>query len=193
VNSEREDIEQLREGSSKAFKHLFDQYSGKLYHFMMRLTSGNTYLAEEMVQRTFIKVWDTRHAIDPNRSFISYVCTIAKNMLINEYEHQSVQSIYEKYVLAHHPASEYSTEQTLDYRLLNEYIDYLTEQLPPARRRVFILSRREMMSNKEIAGQLHIAESTVQTQLSKALSFIKERLYKHFPDLLGMLLFLHFH
>ncbi|MDR0891386.1 MAG: RNA polymerase sigma-70 factor [Mediterranea sp.] len=189
MQSEREDIEQLREGSSAAFERLFDQYSGKLYNFMLRLAAGNTYLAEEMTQRAFVKVWETRTAVNPERSFLSYLCTIAKNMLINEYEHQTVERLYQEHVLAHTPMAEVTTEQQVCYRLLDEYITHLTEQLPPARRQVFVLSKREMLSNREIAQQLHITESTVQTQLSKALAFMKEQLAKHYPQLLCLLLY----
>jgi len=177
---ERNIILKLREGSPEAFEVLFHQYSGKLYNFMLRLSSGDTYLAEEMVQRTFIKIWETQSSLNPDKSFISYLCTIAKNMLMNEYEHQTVEYLYKDYILKCYTDIENRIEGEIDKNLLEEYIDSLIAKLPPARKQVFVLSRKKMLSNKEIAEQLQISESTVQTQLSKAVAFMKEHLAKYY-------------
>ena len=177
---ERNIILKLREGSPEAFEVLFHQYSGKLYNFMLRLSSGDTYLAEEMVQRTFIKIWETQSSLNPDKSFISYLCTIAKNMLMNEYEHQTVEYLYKDYILKCYTDIENRIEGEIDKNLLEEYIDSLIAKLPPARKQVFVLSRKKMLSNKEIAEQLQISESTVQTQLLKAVAFMKEHLAKYY-------------
>lgn len=191
--TDKNDIKLLREGSSDAFERLFHQYGGKLYNFLLKLSSGDTYLAEEIVQRTFIKIWDTHAQINPDKSFISYLCTIAKNMLMNEYEHQVVEYVYREYVSKYSSIKESITpENDLNRNLLEEYIDRLTEQLPPARRKIFILSRKEMLSNKEIAKKLNITESTIQTQLSKALSFMKEHLARHYKEILLLIFFCNF-
>ncbi|NMA73752.1 MAG: RNA polymerase sigma-70 factor [Bacteroidales bacterium] len=184
------DIELLQKGSSEAFERLFNQYAGKLYNFMLKLSSGNTYLSEEITQRTFIKIWETYSQIDPNKSFISYLCTIAKNMLMNEYRHQTVQFVYKEYASKHLSTKESVTpEKELSRNLLEEYIDQLIELLPPARKRIFIMSRKEMLSNKEIAEKLNITESTIQTQLSKALSFMREHLERYYNELLLFIIF----
>ena len=47
----------LKDGSFQAFERLYNMYSGKLYNFIMRLSSGNQYMAEEVVQSTFIRIW----------------------------------------------------------------------------------------------------------------------------------------
>lgn len=185
---ERNSLVKLREGSSVAFEELFHQYGGKLYNFILKLSSGNTYLADELVQRTFVKVWETRTSVNPNKSFISYLCTIAKNMLLNEYEHQAVEYIYRDYILKSYSNTDNSTEKEVNRNLLEEYIDSLIEKLPPARKQVFMLSRKKMLSNKEIAEQMQISESTVQTQLSKAVSFMKEHLSKYYDRILSLIL-----
>lgn len=186
--SERNILLRLREGSSEAFEDLFHQYGGRLYNFLLKLSSGDTYLAEEIVQRTFVKIWETHTSVNPDKSFISYLCTIAKNMLMNEYEHQTVEYVYRDYVLKYHSNTDNTTEKEVNKNLLEEYVDSLIEKLPPARKQVFILSRKEMLSNKEIAKQLQISESTVQTQLSKAVTFMKEHLAKYYNYILSLML-----
>jgi RNA polymerase sigma-70 factor (ECF subfamily) len=154
----------------------------------MRVSKGDRYISEEIVQRTFIKIWDTKEQINPDKSFISYLCTIAKNMLLNEYEHQTVQYIYQEYVKLKMEDIDSSTEKEIDKKLLEEYIDTLVDKLPPKRRAIFILSRKEGLSNKKISEQLQISESTIETQLSKALSFMKSQLQKYYEYILIILI-----
>lgn len=192
VLSEKEELELLKNASKQSFEAIYQRYSGKLYNFVMKVSKGDTYIAEELVQRTFIKVWETREYINPDKSFISYLCTIAKNMLLNEYEHQTVQFIYQEYVKVNIADVDNSTEKDVDRNLLEEYIDRLAEKLPPKRKEIFILSRKEGLTNKLIAKQLNISESTIETQLSKALSFMKSQLKNHYDHILLILLVLSF-
>jgi len=180
VVTEKEELELLRNASKQSFEALYNRYSGKLYNFVMKVSKGDTYIAEELVQRTFIKVWETREYINPDKSFISYLCTISKNMLLNEYKHQTIQFIYTEYLKVKAIDNDNSTEKEVDKHLLEEYIDKLADKLPPKRREVFILSRKEGLSNKKIAERLQITESTIETQLLKALTFMKNQMQKHY-------------
>jgi len=186
--SEKEELELLKKGSSTSFESLYHRYSGKLYNFVMKVSKGDSYIAEELVQRTFIKVWETKEYVNPEKSFISYLCTIAKNMLLNEYEHQTIQFIYEEYMKVRTVENDDSTEKEVDKNLLEEYIDKLADKLPPKRREIFILSRKDGLSNKEIAQKLNITESTIETQLSKALSFMKSEIKAHYDNILAILI-----
>jgi RNA polymerase sigma-70 factor (ECF subfamily) len=186
--AEKDELELLRNESTRSFEVLYNRYSGKLYNFAMKVSKGDSYISEEIVQRTFIKVWETREYINPEKSFISYVCTIAKNMLLNEYEHQTVHYIYQEYVKLKMVDVDCITEKEVDKNLLEEYIDKLADNLPPKRREIFILSWKQGLSNKKISEQLHISESTIETQLSKALAFMKNKLQKHYEYILLILI-----
>ena len=186
--TEKDELELLRNASTQSFEDLYIRYSGKLYNFVMRVSKGDTFISEEIVQRTFIKVWESRESINPEKSFISYLCTIAKNMLLNEYEHQTVQYIYQEYVKIKMVDIDSSTEKEVEKNLLEEYIDMLVENLPPKRKEIFVLSRKKGFSNKEISKQLNISESTIETQLSKALAFMKNQLEKHYEYILLILI-----
>lgn len=180
-------LQSLKEGSFSAFEKLYNLYSGKLYNFMMRLSSGNQYMAEEVVQQTFIRIWEVREKIDPAENFISYLCTIARNMSMNMYQHQTVEYIYTEYLLKSSSERDCQTEENTDLRSLNDYIDSLAEELPPSRKRIFLLSKRQGYTNKEIAAMLDISESTVATQLSLAVKFMREQFIKHYDKLILIL------
>lgn len=180
-------IQELREGSVKAFDFLYNQYSGKLYNFLMTISGRDTYLSEEIVQRVFVKLWETHQQINPDKSFVSYIYTIARNMLMNNYQHQMVQFVYHEYVLANKSEADYGTEEDINYNSLNQQLDVIIDQLPPGRRQVFILSEKEDLSNKNIAIKLNISESTVEKQLSKAVKFVRERIKQHYDDIIVIL------
>lgn len=64
-------LDELKNGSEEAFEIIYSRYAGKLYNFMMGMTKGDVYMAEEMVQTTFIKLWETRDRINSDKSIIS--------------------------------------------------------------------------------------------------------------------------
>ena len=164
----------LRDGSFQAFERLYNMYSGKLYNFIMRLSSGNQYMAEEIVQSTFIRIWEVREKVDPDASFISFLCTIAKNLLMNMYQRQTVEYVYNEYLMKNGVDRDSQTEDNIDLRFLNDYIDSLAEELPAQR--------------KKIAEVMGISESTVATQLSLAVKFMREQLMKHYDKIIALLL-----
>ena len=178
--NEKVEIEQLKNGSVESFEILYFRYSARLYNFVIKMSGGNSFMSEELVQRTFIKIWENRSLLNPDKSFIAYLCTIAKNMLINEYQHQTLEYIYQKFLVKQLTAAHSNTELEVDRKMLDEYIEKLTEQLSPKRREIFILSRRNGLTNKQISQKLNISESTIETQLSKALAYMKNELKLHY-------------
>lgn len=179
---------ELKEGSFQAFERLYVMYSGKLYNFVMRISSGNQYMAEEVVQSTFIRIWEVREKVDPESSFISFLCTIAKNLLMNMYQHQTIEYVYNEFLIKSGSDRDSRTEENIELQFLNDYIDSLAEELPVQRKKIFILSKRQNYTNKEIAEMLNISESTVGTQLSLAVKFMREQLMKHYDKIITLLL-----
>ena len=185
--NEKRLLTELKNGSFHAFERLYNMYSGKLYNFIMRISSGNQYMAEEVVQSAFIRVWEVRERVEPESSFISFLCTIAKNLLMNMYQRQTVEYVYNEYLKNTGVDRDSQTEESIDLRFLNEYIDSLAEELPAQWKKIFILSKRQNYTNKEIAEMMGISESTVATQLSLAVKFMREQLMKHYDKIVALL------
>lgn len=185
--NEKRLLTELKNSSFQAFERLYNMYSGKLYNFIMRISSGNQYMAEEVVQSAFIRVWEVRERVEPESSFISFLCTIAKNLLMNMYQRQTVEYVYNEYLKNTGVDRDSQTEESIDLRFLNEYIDSLAEELPAQRKKIFILSKRQNYTNKEIAEMMGISESTVATQLSLAVKFMREQLMKHYDKIVALL------
>jgi RNA polymerase sigma-70 factor (ECF subfamily) len=65
------------------------------------------------------------------------------------------------------------TEETLDLNQSQALLNEAIEQLPPQRKRVFLLSRQEGLSHNEIAERMNLSPKTVNNHLVEALRFIK--------------------
>lgn len=180
IDKEKVQVLALKEeGTPSSFEYLYERWSGKLYNFVLRISRGDRYLAEEIVQSVFIKVWEKRKELDVDKSFGAFLCTIAKNQLTNIYQRRMSEFLYRSEAERIAPTDN-TTEKEVEYHLLDEYIQTLIEQLPPARREIFRLSRVHHLSNKEIAAKLQLSENTVESQLTKAIAFLRHKLLQHY-------------
>lgn len=186
-NSEEQLLSDLSGGSVKAFELLYHRYSERLFGFAMRFTQQDRHASEEVVQHVFVKIWENRLKIQRGHSFFSYLCTITKNHLLNQYEHQMVAFVYQNYLPCNAVWRDHTTETELDSRFLEEFIEQQVEKLSPARQQVFRLSRYEHLSNRDIAKQLGLSESTVENQLSFALKFLKKQVEAYGDYILSLL------
>lgn len=165
----------LKQGDEKAFEAVYWKYSSWVYNFIHSLLHDKS-LAEDLTQTVFLKIWEKRAIIDPELGFESYLFAIARNLVYKETEHRLQSEQFHVALNDHSIATDSLTEENIDAESLREYIDTLIEQLPSARKEIFQLSRRWHLSNKEIATRLSISEKTVETQLYRALRFIKQKL-----------------
>ena len=181
-------IQSLKNNSIRAFDALYQIYSARLYHFVMKISNRDSYISEEIVQRVFIKIWEERNGLDSQKSFNSYICTIAKNMLLNEYKHQMVEFVYQDYILRTNQEESNEGEEVIEYKFLEKYLDTLIDKLTPARREVYIMSRIDKLTVKEIAQKSGKSEKTIEKQLSEANEFIRRQFKIHYDKIFGLIL-----
>lgn len=67
-------------------------------------------------------------------------------------------------------------EEDITVNSIGQYIDSLIDKLPVSRREIFLLSRKEHLSTKEIAQRLSISERTVEAQIYRSLQFLRKYL-----------------
>jgi len=79
MSDEVNDLIELKNGSEKAFETIYKRYAGKLYNFIMTISHGNRYMAEEIAQSVFVKLWEIHQQINPEKSILSFLSVIAKN------------------------------------------------------------------------------------------------------------------
>lgn len=182
-------LRKLSSGDEKAFRRVYDTYKSKLYFYALKFTK-NEHNAEEIVQQVFIKLWDSKHAIDPELSFDAYLFRITRNTTFNFLKRQALESLHKQKLMADTPQKDHQTEETLDYYECEALALEAIEALPEKRQIIFKMSHDEGMNAKEIAEMLEISVNTVKSQLIKASKTIKAHLLLHANILLLLCLFL---
>ena len=164
-------LQRLKNGDEGAFDTVFWSYNSHVFHFIDSLLYDKT-LAEDFTQNVFLKIWERRESINPEDSFESYLFTIARNMVYKESEKRLLSERFLEYI-GNQQDFDGQLEAKIDAESLREYVDELVEQMPPSRRNIYYLSRKQHLTNKEIAKQLSISEKTVETQLYRALQYLR--------------------
>jgi RNA polymerase sigma-70 factor (ECF subfamily) len=135
--------------------------------------------AHEIVNDTFMAIWDMRDNLIEGQSLKPLLYTIVRNKSLNWLKKKKIE--LNDFDFAYEVASDQvSAVDLLQAKETEQQVHRLIEQLPPKCRQIFVLSRREYMSNKEIAAVLEISEKTVENQITIAIRFIRHNLQK--PD-----------
>ena len=179
-------VEQLKKGDVEAFDALFDEYSQKLFGFALKYLKSEVE-AEELVQEVFVRVWENRKSLKSDYSFKSYLYTIALNQIRKFFNKRAIALRYITDVKSDAPNLDNNTVDSIDYASVLERIDELIEKLPERKKLIFIKSRKEGKSSKEIAEELQITVGAVDNQVSDAMKIIRETLKN---ENLSILLFL---
>ena len=166
-------IQLLQKGNVAAFDSLFEVYSPKLYGFALKYLK-NEADAEELVQEVFVKVWGNHQSLKSELSFKSYLFTIALNH-IRKYFNKKATSL--RYLESLQNDPEFSDQITTDdYETTLRQVYRIIDQMPERRREIFMKSKLEGKSSKEVAFELNISPGTVDNQVSEALRFIRSQL-----------------
>jgi len=180
----RDWVTSLREGNRNAFNHIFKEYNQRLYYFSLGYLKSDKD-AEEIVQETFLKLWERRSFLNPELSFHAYLFKIAFNF-IQKRLFKKVKDEELKNDLAEELINfDDHTSNLLNYHFLLEHINLLIVKLPPRQKQILELRKLEGFTSTEISEMLNLSVKTVEAHLTAALKFLKERLQSEkFDDLL---------
>lgn len=156
------------------FNQLYNELSGKLYNYAMKLSGGNAYLAEELTQMTFLKLWEKRETLSDIEHTEAYAFVVAKHMFLNIMEHDTIAHIYREYLSVHQNIFDDSTQELINYNSRLDAIMSIVDKMPAVRKKVFILNKISDKSYKEIARELNISVSTVEKHIILAMRFLRE-------------------
>lgn len=171
-------LRELSKDQEPPLEELFNYYYPRLYAFsrsFLKLEHG----IDDILQEVFIRIWQNRKKIKDPTSFNSYIFTITRNLLLNELRsrlnHKNLVEEIRKLSIA----QEYTSSEEFDYKDFKIRVDQIISELPERQKEVFILSRTEGLSHKEIASKLKITPKTVEYHISLAIRSIKEKLSWH--------------
>ena len=166
-------LKELGDDSKGAFDELFRHYYPKLKNFLLAMLKDEEE-AKDVAQSIFVKVWAKRKSISEVRFFSAYLFRMAKNAVYDCYDRNQIReySLLEKESVI--PFHESPIEDSLYASELEELINIAISGMPERRREIFLMSRQDGLSNKEIAKELDINQRTVENQITTALSMLRE-------------------
>lgn len=173
---EEELIEQVKKGNNIAFAALYDYYWQRVYNFTkLYVTSSDS--ISEIVQDVFVKFWESRHLLDSNRKVEGFLFIITRNIIFNKARSRMREDMFKMTVLRSIENEEpYNQEDRMVAEDLKEYIDRLIAVLPERQREIFLMSREENMTYREIALRCGIGEKAVERHIHLTLKFLKKNL-----------------
>jgi RNA polymerase sigma-70 factor, ECF subfamily len=167
-------LARLKNADEGAFTQIFEAYVKKVYQFVFSYIKEKTE-AEDITQNVFIKIWEKKLAIDPDKSFEGFIFTIAYRLVIDHFRQHSTKHHQSTAIgLAEESiASHLHSDDLLQRHHLESLYEKALLLLPPKRKEIFLLSRHNGLSNKQIAHQLGLSVKTVENQMTAALSSLK--------------------
>ncbi len=165
-------ISELKNHNEKAFRTLYNSYSQDIYRYSFSILKSKE-LAEENVQEVFLKVWLHRENLNLEQSFKSYLFTIARNQAFNFLNKAANDLVLKEEIFYKSQKSynqgDFSIREADCKRLKKQAL----KQLPPKRKLIFKMSRKQGKTYEEISQELGISVNTVKSQMSKALESLR--------------------
>jgi RNA polymerase sigma-70 factor, ECF subfamily len=162
----------------EAFRVLYEQYQPILFrHVLFQTRDADA--SHDIVQETFIRVWEHRARIDPRLSFPAYLMRISGNIIRDESRRRRRRDMLGAEIGQPETSESDDPLNALDARMLEEELTAAITDLPDKCRAVFLLSRIEGKSNGEIATMCGTSVRTVEHQISHALDVLRKCLSRH--------------
>ncbi len=152
---------------------LFNNYYNELCRKAYRIVN-NKEISEDIVQDVFFKLWDKKDKIDIKTSLKAYlnrmvfnesISFLRKNKDFFEFSDEFEQTDINN-----------NTDNEIEQQEIESILNSAINELPPRCKTIFLLSRIEELTYKQIAKQLEISVKTVENQMGKALKKLRKRI-----------------
>lgn len=165
-------LDLIEKGDRQAFEMLFNRYWYKLLKYAARVVHDNNE-AEDMVQEVFFALWEKRSTISSVHSISSYLHGAVRYKGLGYVRSNLHKDKYLESMLYFFKEGSDTINEQLDAKELQEIINSEIDKLPPKMREIFILSRIEHLTHKQIAEKLNISDATVKKQINRSLNYFR--------------------
>lgn len=163
MTSERELMSRLRQRDTSALSELYDLYSTRVYSLAAAIL-GNSMAAQEVVQDTFIKLWQSPHLYQPlEGKFTSWLLTITRRLAIDHLRREQRRSGQSTSIDDDHFPELHDIKQDEQARWRD--LRHIMDEIPEEQREVILLAYYRGLSQSEIAIYLGVPIGTVKTRL----------------------------
>jgi RNA polymerase sigma-70 factor (ECF subfamily) len=182
MDSDQKLIANYLAGDEKSLEILIHRYLKPIYSFVYRYV-GNEQEAEDITQEVFVKAWRNLKKFDRNKSFKTWIFTIAKNTSIDwlrkkktipfsEFENEKGENKFIERLAD--PTSLF--DELLERVGIEEMLNAAINQLAPKYRMVLFLRYNDHFTFREIAGILGESLNTIKTRHRRSIAILRKLL-----------------
>lgn len=173
--SDLELIEEMKQGKLGAFRELYVRYADLIYrHIRVRVNS--TFDADDIFQEFFIHIWEKRESLNIETNVRAYLLVALKHHILNTIKEQQIRQKYHEASSQQRGEADEDVLGKITSKDLKEQLRKAVDRFPERLKMVYILSREENLSVREIAERLSVSEQTVKNQLTDILRRLKNEM-----------------
>jgi RNA polymerase sigma-70 factor (family 1) len=173
LHNEKNVIQSLSLGSESAFLLIFDTYYQALGNYIYKITESRE-ATEDIVQDTFIKVWEKREMLVDVDNFSSYLFILCKHKAITHLRKLAKEKSNQLSWSMVYKEESYSIDALSFTEEYNLIIEQAVTKLPPQQQKVYQLGREKNLKYEEIASLMGVSKETVKKHMHLALTFLKK-------------------
>lgn len=145
-------VNHLRKGDRNALAFIFKLYFRPLLAFDITYTR-NKQQAEDLVQQSFLDLWEHRHQLHPQKSPKNYLYTITRNLFLDSIKKRQQEFWLKKELMEQFtPPKYFSTDSDNDERL--QRLNFAISQLPERCRTILIMHKKQgFVSNTNVGDK----------------------------------------
>jgi len=166
-------IKKLKTGDPDAFSDIFSAYYKDLVMFAFSFTKELSN-AEEIVQETFVKLWEDHEKLDVKVSLKSLLLKSVQNRFIDWHRHKKIINNHSSYVLNNSSLFDFETDNYVLRSELEGSIEKAIANLPDKFKEAYEMNRFGGLKYQEIAKKLNVSVRTVEVRISKALELLRK-------------------
>ncbi|PPL01699.1 RNA polymerase sigma factor [Parapedobacter indicus] len=178
--NEKDLLERMRNGDVYAFHEIYDRYKDPLARRVLLLLKADE-LVQDVLQDLFLKVWEHRSTIDPDRSFRAYLFRIVSNQVTDIFRKLHREIILQEQLLHENPDSYYHIEEEVISKENIRLIRDALLKLPERQREIFVLHKLDGKSYKEISEELGIEPATINQHIYRAMQHLNRLVNPKLP------------
>lgn len=165
----------VKNGDARAFHSLYDRlFYPLLSHALQKVKAKED--AQDLTQDLFMNIWNKREHIIIKGRVVNFLFASLRNSIINFYIKTKKQGEREELFEYFKGHFEETTDRTIHKNELEQIIQEAIDSLPLKMKQIYLLSRNQELSNKEIAELMTLSELTVKKQIANALKILKKKI-----------------
>ena len=159
--------------SKKQFSEYYHSYYRQLclhaLHFM-----SDTDEAEDIVQETFVNLWDKREQLGTIKSVKAYLYTAVRNNCLTRIRDAKPTTPIDEGFMD----ESLTEDEQMERAEMEARIWRLIDELPERRRGIFLMAKRDGLRYKEIAEQTGLTVKSVENHVLRAMQSLRTKDFK---------------